>query len=123
MIRVAELCKLITDWLGRHDERVRNRLVQRTTLSHVLTPTHQNSTMAKDELVRLENVLGKYNLLNDVARWCSCSGVTRGCAPRIRLRPPRCDEVSGVLIGADGTRRSDWLERVQAVGVRARSDR
>ncbi len=53
-----------------------------------------------------------YSLLNDVTRWRSCSGVIRGCAPRIRIWPPSCDERSGALIGAGGTRRSDWPKRV-----------
>ncbi len=56
----------------------------------------------------------KYRPLNDVKRWRSCLGVPRGCVNRIRLWPPRRDDHSGVLIGAGGTRRSDWGARVQA---------
>ncbi len=65
----------------------------------------------------------KYSVLNDVTRWRSCSVVTRGCVNRIRLWPLRRDNQSGVLIGAGGTQRSDWPERVRAVGVRTRSNR
>ncbi len=41
----------------------------------------------------------------------------------IRLRPPRCDDRSGALIGASGIPRSDWPEPLKAVGVRARGGR
>ncbi len=41
----------------------------------------------------------------------------------IAFWPPRRDERSGALIGAGGTWRSDWPERVYVVGVHARSDR
>ncbi len=51
--------------------------------------------------------------MNDVARWCSCEGATRGCVPRNRYWLPRRDDRSTVLIGAGGTRRSDWPERVK----------
>ncbi len=51
---------------------------------------------------------GKYSLLNDIERWRSCSG----CVNKIRLWSLRRDDRSGVLIGAGGTRRSDWLARV-----------
>ncbi len=36
----------------------------------------------------------------------------RGCVNIIRLRSLRLDDYSGVLIGADGTRRSDRPPRV-----------
>ncbi len=39
-------------------------------------------------------------------------GVARGYVKRIRIWPPTRNEHSGVLIGASGTRRSDWPERV-----------
>ncbi len=39
---------------------------------------------------------GKYSLLNDIMRWRSCSGATRGCVNRIRLWP---------------LRRSDWCRK------------
>ncbi len=57
--------------------------------------------------------LVKYSLLYDVARWRSCSVVAHGCVNRIRLWLVRRDDRSGVLIGADGTRRFNWPERVQ----------
>ncbi len=44
--------------------------------------------------------------------FCTCSGVTRDYVPRIRLWPLRRDDLSGAVIGAGGTRRSDWRERV-----------
>ncbi len=42
---------------------------------------------------------------------------------RIRLWPLRRDDSSRVLIGTGGTWRSDWPDRVQTAGVRARSNR
>ncbi len=42
---------------------------------------------------------------------------------RIRLLSLRHDDHSGVLIGAGGTRRSDWLVRVSAYDVSTRIDR
>ncbi len=42
---------------------------------------------------------------------------------RIRLWPLRRDDHSGVLIGADGERRSDWSVRVLAYDVGTRIDR
>ncbi len=50
---------------------------------------------------------GKYNLLNGIRRWRS--GVNR-----TRLWPLRRNDHLGVLIGAGGTRRSDWPARVLA---------
>ncbi len=38
----------------------------------------------------------------------------RDCANRIRLWSLRRDDHSGILIGAGGTRRSDWPARVLA---------
>ncbi len=46
-----------------------------------------------------------------------------GGVNRIRLRPLRRDDHSGVVIGAGGTRRSDWPARVLANDVSARIDR
>ncbi len=66
---------------------------------------------------------GKYSLLNDITRWRSCSGVLSGRVNRIRLWPLRCDEHSGVLIGAGGKRRSDWPAHVLANNVSTRIDR
>ncbi len=54
----------------------------------------------------------KYSLINDITRWRSCSGMPRGCVYRIRLWTVKQDDHSGVLIGAGGTRRSDWPELV-----------
>ncbi len=71
--------------------------------------------------MRWEEVFGIYSLLNDVTGWRTCSGVSRGCVNKIRLWPLRRDDRSGVLIGAVGTRRSDWLECLGAVGIHARS--
>ncbi len=65
----------------------------------------------------------KYSLLNDIPRWRSCSGVARGCVNKIRLWPLRRDDHSGVLIGADGTRRSDRPARVLANEASTRIDR
>ncbi len=62
-------------------------------------------------------------LLIVAVRWRSCSGVTLGRVNRIRIWPPRHDERSGALIGAVGTRRSDWPERMFVDGVRATNDR
>ncbi len=55
--------------------------------------------------------LEKYSLLSDIPRWRSCSGVPRGCVNRIRFWSLRHDDRSGVLIGAGGGRRSDWLAK------------
>ncbi len=66
---------------------------------------------------------GKYSLLNDIKRWRSCSGVSRGCVNRIQLWPLRRDDHSGVLIGAGGTRLSDWPARVLANDVSTGIDR
>ncbi len=65
----------------------------------------------------------KYILLNEITRWRSCSGVPRGCVNRIRLWSLRHDNQSGVLIGAGGTRHSDWPARVLADDVSPRIDR
>ncbi len=46
-----------------------------------------------------------------------------GRVNRIRLWPVRRDDHSGVLIGAGGTRRSDWQARVLANDVSTRIDR
>ncbi len=51
------------------------------------------------------------------------SCVVHGCANRIRLWPLRRDDHSGILIGAGGTRRSDWPVRVLANDVSTRIDR
>ncbi len=37
----------------------------------------------------------------------------RGCVNSIRLWPLRLDDHSGALIGAGGTRRSDWPARAE----------
>ncbi len=72
---------------------------------------------------RLKNVLGKiqpFKLCSEVAF------VLRPAARRvnrIRLWPLRRDYHSGVLIGADGERRSDWSVRVLANDVGTRIDR
>ncbi len=42
--------------------------------------------MAKDELVRRENVVLEKNIAFE--RWRPCSGMTRGLVPRIRIRSP-----------------------------------
>ncbi len=47
----------------------------------------------------------------------------RGYVYRIHFWPLRRDYHSGVLIGAGGTRRSDWPARVLANDVSARIDR
>ncbi len=65
----------------------------------------------------------KYSLLNGVTSWRSCSGVPRGYVNRIRLWLLRCDDHSGVLIFAGGTRRSDWPVRMSADDVSTRIDR
>ncbi len=66
---------------------------------------------------------GKYSLLNNITRVCLCSSVPRGCVNRVHLWPLRCDDLSGVLIGAGGARRSDWPARVLAYDVSMRIDR
>ncbi len=71
-------------------------------------PPNQNGTWVKDALLRRENVLGKLQY-------------SKRCFEMMLVF--RRDERSHVLIGADGTWRSDWPERVCAVDVRARSDR
>ncbi len=63
-------------------------------------PLNQNGTMAKDKLVRVK--VRRAAVLIEFAFW-----------------PPRRDELSDVLIGACGTRRSDWPERVKDIRVRA----
>ncbi len=50
--------------------------------------------------------------LGDGTRWRSGSGVARGCVNRIRLWPLKCDDHSGLLIAAGGTRHYDWPARV-----------
>ncbi len=67
--------------------------------------------------------LGKSSLLNYIKSWRSRSGVPRGCVNRIRLWPPTRDDHSGVLIGADGERRTDWPAHVLANDVSTRIDR
>ncbi len=67
--------------------------------------------------------LGKFNLMNYITGWRSCTGVPRGCVYRIRLWPLWPDDHSGVLIVAGGTRRSDWPARVLANNVSKRIDR
>ncbi len=62
-------------------------------------------------------------LLNGVTSWRSCSGVTCSCVPKINLSPLRRDDLSGVLIGADGGRRSDWSVRVQTSEISTTIDR
>ncbi len=49
--------------------------------------------------------------------------MSRCCVNIIRLLPLRRDDHSGVLIGAGGTRRSDWSARVLANDVSTRIDR
>ncbi len=74
--------------------------------------------------MRQENVLGKIQRserYNELAFFFSC--VARGCVNRIRLRPRRRDDHSGVLIGAGGKRSSDWPARVLANNVSTRIDR
>ncbi len=66
--------------------------------------------------------MGKYSLLNDIKRWRSCSGLPCGCVNRIRLWPLRRDDHSGVLIGAGGERRSDWVAHVLANNVSKKID-
>ncbi len=53
-------------------------------------------------------------ILNGITRWRSRLVVSRGRVNRSRLWPLRRDDHSGVLIGAGGTRRSDWPARVKA---------
>ncbi len=65
----------------------------------------------------------KYSLLNYITRWRSCSGVERGCVNSICLWPLRRDDHSGALIGAGGTRLSDWPARALVNDVSSRSDR
>ncbi len=66
---------------------------------------------------------GKYTLMNEMTRWRSCSGVSRNCVYKIRIWPLGRDDHPGVLIGAGGTRRSDWPARVLANDVGTRIDR
>ncbi len=47
----------------------------------------------------------------------------RGCVNSIHLWPPRRDYHSGILIGTDEARRSDWPARVLVDDVSVRSDR
>ncbi len=65
----------------------------------------------------------KYSLLNNNKRWRSRSGVSGSSVHRIRLWPLRRDDHSGVLIGAGGTRRSNWPARVEAIDVSTIIDR
>ncbi len=65
----------------------------------------------------------KYSLLYYITMWRTCSGVPRGCVIIIRLWPLSRDDHSGVLIGALGTRRTDWPARVLANDVSTRIDR
>ncbi len=66
---------------------------------------------------------GKYSLLNDIKKWRSYSVVTRSCVNGSRLWPLSSDDHSGVLVGADEARRSDWPARVLANYVSTRIDR
>ncbi len=66
---------------------------------------------------------GKCNLLNDIKRWRSCSGVPRSCVYRICLWPLRRDVRSDDLIGAGRAQRSDWPTSVLANNVSTRIDR
>ncbi len=81
---------------------VRNRFILVENPQQRLDTASQNGSIAKDGWMRREN-----SLLNDISRWCSCSGMPRGSVNRIRIWPLRRDDRSGVLIGAGGTRRSD----------------
>ncbi len=60
--------------------------------------------------MRQKNVLEECSLVSCV------SSVFSGMS-RIRLWPPRYDDRSGILIGAGGTRRSDWPVSVYAISV------
>ncbi len=51
------------------------------------------------------------------------SGVPRGRVNRIRIKPLRRDDHSGVLIGAGGTWRPDWPARMQAIDPSMRISR
>ncbi len=66
---------------------------------------------------------GNYSLLNDIRRWLSRPGVSRGCVNRIRLWPLMRDDHSGVLIGAGVAWRSDWPARASANEVSTKGDR
>ncbi len=79
--------------------------------------------MAKDEKIRRENVLGK---IQPSERYNEVAFEFRRAAfrvNRIRLWALRRDDHSGVLIGAGGERRSDWLAHVLANDVSTRIDR
>ncbi len=41
----------------------------------------------------------KLSPLNNVKRWCLCSGLRYGGVPKIRISLPRCNDHSGVLVG------------------------
>ncbi len=73
--------------------------------------------------MRLETALDKNSFLNGFTSWRLCSVVPRGRVNRICLCPLRLDDHSGVLIGADGMRRSDWPALVFANDVSTRIDR
>ncbi len=66
--------------------------------------------------MRRENVLGR------IQPYERNYEVARGCVNRIHLWPLRRDDHSGVLIGAGGTRRSDWPARVLTNDISTRID-
>ncbi len=76
-------------------------------------PPIRNSKLVKGLLIRLDNVLGK---IQPPGR-CYEMAFVFSCVNRIRLWPLRRDNYSGGLIGARGTRSSDW-----PVLVRSRID-
>ncbi len=72
-----------------------------------LDSPYQNGTIVKDKWVKI--VYDKHTLLNDVVWWRACKGATRVCVCPSRLKPPRHDKRSGVLIGRrDAT---PWLAK------------
>ncbi len=60
--------------------------------------------------MRQENVVGQIQPFEP----CYELAFVFGCVNRIRFWPPMRDDHSGVLIGAGGTRRSDWPARMSA---------
>ncbi len=93
----------------KRDVHIKNGFVLLTSTGHVSIIPNQNGAMAIGGLIKWENVLKKYSLLNNVMGWRSCPIVSRGCVSWSDRWPLRRDKCSSVLIGRrDGTA---WLAK------------
>ncbi len=88
---------------------IRYQFVLGAIPSHVSIPSFSKYHDGQSRIYETGKCIRKkYSLLNNVSSWRSCSVLTCGVVIRIRVWPLRRDDRSGILIGACGTRRSDW---------------